>query len=134
MSPVRVELLSAAEDDLIGYAESGNLSLFLKRLVHLEEGGKDAGQPLSGALAGWRKIVVGDRNWRIIYRMSGDGTVASVWLIGDRAHAACYEEVEQRVRAHDQSPPAARSLAAVMLGLTERQRQRRERGRRPRRP
>src|SRR4051812_15808835 len=132
MSPVRVELMPAAVDGLVRYAESGNLSIFLKRLVHLEEGGRDAGQPLGGALEGWRKIVVGDRNWRIIYRMSADGTVASVWLIADRADAACYEEAERRVQAHGRSRPEARSLAAVMLAFTERERQRRQDDRRPR--
>ena len=87
----------------------------------------DAGLPLGGALAGWRKITVGDRDWRIIYRMNADEAVATVWVIGDRADAACYEEAQQRVQALGKGRPEAQSLAATMLALSELQRQRRER-------
>jgi mRNA interferase RelE/StbE len=129
MSPVRVELIREAADDLAAYAESGNLPLFFKKLVYLEEGGKDAGHPLGGALTGWRKIVVGDRNWRIVYRMSADDTVATVWVIGDRADAECYDEAQRRVQALGRSRPETLSLAATMLTLSEMQRRRRERKR-----
>ena len=56
--PIRVELIDEAIADLVRYAESGNLPLFLKKLLRLEEVGKDAGQSLGGNLTGWRKIVV----------------------------------------------------------------------------
>jgi len=64
---VRVELIDEAVADLERYAESGNLPLFLKKLIRLEEAGKDVGLPLGRGLTGWRKVVVGDRNWRIIF-------------------------------------------------------------------
>ena len=65
--PVRVELMAEAFADLVRYAQTGNLPLFLKKLIRLEDVGRDAGLPLGRGLTGWRKIVVGDRNWRIIF-------------------------------------------------------------------
>ena len=44
--PVRVELIDDAVEDLARYAQTGNLLFFLKKLVRLEELGKDAGLPL----------------------------------------------------------------------------------------
>src|SRR5579862_3159384 len=97
--PVRVELIDEAVEDLNRYAESGNLALFLKKLLRLEEVGKDAVQPLGGRLTGWRKIVVGDRNWRIIFTVDAEKRVATVWVIGDRDDSECYAEAERRVAA-----------------------------------
>jgi mRNA interferase RelE/StbE len=117
--PVRVELIDEAVDDLIRYAETGNLPIFLKKLIYLEDAGKDAGLPLGGGLTGWRKIVVGDRNWRIIFTMNDSETVATVWVIGDRDDAACYEDARRRVNALSKTQPHATSLAAVMFKLTQ---------------
>ena len=130
--PVRVELIDEAVDDLARYAESGNLPLFLKKLIRLEEVGKDAGLPLGRGLTGWRKIVVGDRNWRIVFTTNPEETVATVWVIGDRDDAACYEDAQRRVRALGKGAPQAASLAAVMLQLSQLQRAaKRTRRRRP---
>ena len=118
--PVRGELTSDAVADLQRYTASGNLALFLAKLVRLEDVGKAAGLPLGGDLAGWRKIVVGDRNWRIIFTMSPDETVARVWVIGDRADAECYAEAAQRVARLGKERPEAVSLATVMFDLVRR--------------
>lgn len=120
--PVRVELIEEAVSDLARYASSGNLPLFFKKLIRLEEVGKDAGLPLGRGLTGWRKIVVGDRNWRIIFSVNTVETVATVWVIGDRDDAACYEEAERRVRELSATQPHAASLAAVMFQFTQLQR------------
>ncbi len=120
--PVRVELIREAMDDLARYATSGNLPLFLKKLIRLEEIGKDAGQPLGGGLANWRKIVVGNRDWRIIFTVDTDNTVATVWVIGDRADAACYAEAQRRVAAMAGTRPEVASLAAAMFEINEAQR------------
>lgn len=118
---VRVELINEAFDDLARYATTGNLPLFLKKLIRLEEVGKDAGLPLGRGLAGWRKIVVGDRNWRIIFTTDPEETVATVWVIGDRNDEACYEEAQRRVQALGKSRPEATSLAAAMFQISEAQ-------------
>lgn len=120
--PVRVELRPEAVEDLVRYATSGNLALFLKKLLRLEAVGKDAGLPLGRGLTGWRKIIVGDRNWRIIFAIDAAETVATIWVIGDRDDDACYKEALRRVEAIGTSQPQAVSLAAAMFQLSEMQR------------
>lgn len=117
--PVRVELIDEAVADLRRDAASGNLPLFLKKLIRLEEAGKEAGLPLGWDLPGWRKIIVGDRTWRIIFTLDPEETVATVWVIGDRDDAACYRDAERRVRALGKTQPAAMSLAATMFQLNQ---------------
>lgn len=119
---IRVELRPEAIDDLVRYARSGILPLFLKKLLRLEEVGQDAGLPLGRGLTGWRKIVVGDRNWRIIFAIDADETVATVWVIGDRDDDACNKEALRRVETMGKSQPQAVSLAATMFQLSEIQR------------
>jgi len=128
--PVRVELIDEAVEDLVRYAESGNLPLFLKRLLRLEEAGEDAGLPLGRGLTGWRKIVVGDRNWRIIFTTNPERTVATVWVIGDREDSECYDIAQRRVQAIEKAQPQAASLAAVMFQLSQAQRAERRKKRR----
>jgi len=119
---VRVELTDDAVADLARYVETDVFPRLLAKLVRLEEVGKDAGQPLGRDLAGWRKIVVGDRNWRIIFTTDPDETVATVWVIGDRADDAVYAEAQSRVATLAKAQPHAASLAAVMFQLSEAQR------------
>lgn len=117
--PIRVALIAEAVEDLTGYARSGNLLLFLKKLVRLEQVGEEAGLPLRRGLTGYRKIVVGDRGWRIVFRMSDDGRTAFVVVVGDRDDAACYEIASRRVERHQGSLPADFSLAEAMLQLMQ---------------
>jgi mRNA interferase RelE/StbE len=111
--PVRVELINRAVVDLAEQAESGNLKLFLKKLVEIEEKGAQAGEPLGRNLVGWRKITVGDRDWRIVFRVDKEETVATVCVIGDREDGACYEEAKRRAEQIDHADAA--SLAETML-------------------
>jgi mRNA interferase RelE/StbE len=120
--PIRVELIDEAVDDLLRYAESGNLILFLKKLLRIEDVGAAAGQPLGRGLTTWRKIVVGDRNWRIIFTTDPEERVATVWVIGDRDDSACYTEATERVARIGKSNPQAATLASVLFQLSEMQR------------
>jgi mRNA interferase RelE/StbE len=119
---IRLEMTEDAVSDPRRYAASGNLSLFLKKLLRLEDVGKDAGLPLGGDLSGYRKIVAGDRTWRIVFTTDSEETVATVLVIGDRDDAACYEEAQRRVDAMSRSRPETISLAAAMFQLSEMQR------------
>lgn len=120
--PVRVELIDEAVEDLARYVETDVFPRLLAKLIRLEEAGSDAGQPLGRGLTGWRKIVVGDRDWRIIFTTDPEQTVATVWVIGDRTDAACYQDAQRRVDALVGGTPHAASLAAAMFRISQAQR------------
>lgn len=117
--PVRVELIDDAIEDLERVARTGSISLFLAKLVYLEEHGKAAGLPLGRELTNWHKIVVGNRNWRIIFTTDPEETVATVWVIGDRADSECYDVARKRVAALGKTNPEAKSLASAMLRVSK---------------
>ena len=90
----------------------------LRKMLLLERD-PQAGDPLLGQLVGWRKLVVGDRNWRIVWRVTTDNagavtiTIAEVWAVGARSEAEVYEEMSARVAAADQTP-STMALAEVV--------------------
>lgn len=113
--PVRVELIDDAIADLAKHAESGKLKAFFSKLLEIEQKGSGAGEPLGRDLVGWRKITVGNRDWRIVFRVDKREEVATVCVIGDREDGACYEEAKQRAdKAKDMD---AASLAESMMAL-----------------
>lgn len=81
----------------------------LKKMIQLERD-PNAGDPLLGGLIGDRKITVGDRDWRVVWRIEQDEAgdylieVAEVWAIGYRKDSEVYEEIRQRVASADSSP------------------------------
>ncbi len=121
--PVRVELIDEAVVDLAELTESGNIKQFFKKLLEVEAHGADAGQPLGGKLVGWRKLTVGNRNWRIVFHVNKAETVATVCVIGDREDAACYEEAQRRAKQANDIDAA--SLAASMIDVLGSRKQRR---------
>lgn len=90
----------------------------LKKMLLLERS-PDAGEPLLGELIGWRKLTVGDRDWRVVWRVSTDTegavtvTIAEVWAVGARTDAEVYVEMTDRVAAAGQSPTTL-ALAEVI--------------------
>jgi mRNA interferase RelE/StbE len=112
---VRVELIDDAIADLAKHAESGKLKSFFKKLLEIEANGSRAGEPLGRDLVGWRKLTVGNRDWRIVFRVDMAETVATVCVIGDRDDGACYEEAKKR--ADDIEDVDAASLAESMMEL-----------------
>ncbi len=81
----------------------------LKKMLQLETD-PEAGQPLLGELIGWRKLTVGNRDWRIVWRATHDEAgavivdVAEVWAAGARSDGEVYAEMIERVRALSDSP------------------------------
>lgn len=61
-----------------------------KKMLHLEQN-PEAGDALLGGLMGWRKITVGDRTWRLAWRVTHDAVgavvvdVAKIWVFGARS-------------------------------------------------
>lgn len=120
---VVVRLTSAALEDLENFRRKGDPQVIraLKKCLLLERN-PEAGEALSGPLAGYRKIVVGDRDWRLVWRVTHDDTgamvvdVAEVWAFGAREDSAVYEEMRQRVATLGDSPhtvPLAEALAEL---------------------
>jgi len=128
--PVRIELIEEAVADLTRYTVSGHIRLFLKKLVWLEEAGEQGGAALGGALTGMRRIVVGDRDWRILFTMNPEKTGATVWVIGDRGDDQCYREAQARLQRLRGDVPETQSLSATMLRLMQARQERRAKGRR----
>jgi mRNA interferase RelE/StbE len=81
----------------------------LKKMLLLEKD-PDAGEPLVGDLIGWRKLTVGDRDWRIVWRVTHDASgsvvvdVAEVWAAGARSDQAVYAEMSSRLASLPTSP------------------------------
>lgn len=90
----------------------------LKKMLLLETDPL-AGEPLLGSLVGYRKLVVGNRDWRVIWRAISNerGTltveIAEVWAIGARSDGEVYAEMERRVASLG-ATPVRRSLEAIV--------------------
>jgi mRNA interferase RelE/StbE len=112
---VQVVLLNEAVADLAEQAETGMQRAFCQKLIDIEKHGSKAGQPLARGLHGWRKLTVGDRNWRIVFRVDDEKGVATICVIGNREDEACYREAMQRVKEANNAD--AISLAESMMEL-----------------
>jgi mRNA interferase RelE/StbE len=93
----------------------------LKKCLLLERN-PEAGEELRGGLIGYRKLTVGDRDWRIVWRVTHDGTgrpvvdVAEVWAVGARSDSEVYAEMDSRVATLSASPatvPLAEAIARL---------------------
>src|SRR5690606_41999529 len=93
----RVRLLPEAADDVRALDGSARI-LVLKGLKKLEESPELRGAPLGSKanaqsdLTGFRKLVVGDRAYRIVFQVLPDGSDAVVWVV-----AACPDEKVYRL-------------------------------------
>ena len=73
----------------------------LKKLVdEPEKRGAPLGSRRTGDLTGLRKLVVGNRDWRIVYRVEADGRVCVIWVIGKRADDEVCEIAMARLEQH----------------------------------
>lgn len=77
------------------------------------------GQVLRGPLHGWRKLVVGNRDWRVVWRVVAEDTamiavdVGEVWAVGARSDDEVYDEMKKRVSQMKESQ-ATFTLAEVI--------------------
>lgn len=111
----RVELTEDARDDLHDLDRSAQL-IVLKALRKLETEPEKRGQPLgsqsSSDLTTFRKLVVGNRYYRIVYRVEDGDRVVVVWVIAKRADDEVYQLAMSRLRLHDDK--AVRELATSL--------------------
>jgi len=110
----RVVLTDDAREDLRNLDRAAR-KLVAKTLKHLEDEPEKRGAPLgsrsSSNLSTFRKIVVGDRDYRIVYRVEPDGTVCVVWVIGKRSDDEVYRMALARLQT------ARHELSADLTGL-----------------
>ncbi|MEZ0492374.1 type II toxin-antitoxin system RelE/ParE family toxin [Kineococcus sp. TBRC 1896] len=96
----RVELTDDALEDLKGFDGSAQRQI-LKGIKKLEDSPEQRGAPLgsrqSGNLTSYRKLVVGNRQYRIVYSVHEDGTICIVWVIGPRSDDEVYEMATARL-------------------------------------
>lgn len=118
-----VRLTEPAIDDLrrLQRADPQVVRWALKKMLLLQRD-PNAGGPLLGALVGFRKLVVGDRGWRIVWRVTTDDAgrhiidIAEVWAVGARADREVYLEMRDRL-AREPGERATRPLADVVALL-----------------
>ncbi|WP_113718228.1 type II toxin-antitoxin system RelE family toxin [Arthrobacter dokdonensis] len=86
----------------LGKKDPYKVRTVFKKMLLLERS-PNAGEPLLGALIGFRKLVVGDRHWRIVWRVTADTDgkpildISEVWAVGVRSDSEIYEELKARV-------------------------------------
>jgi len=135
----QVRLIESAAHDLTMLVRSDPqiVRQVLKRLLYIERE-PTVGEPLLGDLIGFRKLTVGDRHWRIIWRVltepNGEVVVeiAEVWGVGARAESAIYAEMTRRVTTLPKNPQTIalsdviESLGRTSMGLRAPEQKRRE--------
>ncbi|GAA0925249.1 type II toxin-antitoxin system RelE family toxin [Pseudonocardia zijingensis] len=116
-----VKLTEEAREDFLDL-DGASRRVVAKALGKLRTDPHVRGQPLGnragGDLTTFRKLVVGNRDYRIIYRIEPDGTVVVVWVIAKRADNEAFELAMSRVRLH--ADAAVRELAASLEQIWDR--------------
>lgn len=109
---VVVRLTEPALDDLFRLARHDQQAVrwCFKKMLMLERD-PEVGEPLLGGLVQFRKLTVGDRHWRIVWRVTHDRAgggvivdVAEVWAAGARADGEVYTEMTERLSSLGDSP------------------------------
>lgn len=117
----KVELTTEAREDLRDLDGSAR-KVVLKAMKKLEVDPNKRGQPLGvrsgNDLTTFRKLVAGDRSYRIIYRVEQD-TVVVVWVIGARVDEECYQLAIARLRLHGDRPLAEAAESLVHQAWNE---------------
>ncbi|GAA1253026.1 hypothetical protein GCM10009609_15430 [Pseudonocardia aurantiaca] len=117
----KVQLTEEAREDFhdLDGAAQRIVATGLKKLEtdpHLR--GQPLGNRAGGDLTTFRKLVVGNRDYRIIYRVDAEGNVAVIWVIGKRADNEAYELAMSRLRMH--SDATVRELATSLEQIWDR--------------
>ena len=83
-----ISFTEAAVDDLRRIGPDA-VPKVLKKVLLLEDN-PEAGYPLGGERAGFRKLVVGRNTWRIVYRITDDKAVLICEVAVNRRPRAAY--------------------------------------------
>jgi mRNA interferase RelE/StbE len=74
--------------------------------VRARKRGRPLGSRATSNHTGPHKLVVGDRESRIVFRVEPDGSVCVVWVMGRRSDDEVYEIAESRVALYSEKPSA----------------------------
>jgi len=113
-----VSLLPEAADDIRALDGSARV-LVLKALKKLETSPEVRGAPLGAKpnaqsdLTGLRKLVVGNRDYRVVYQVKSDGAIVVIWVIGKRADDEVYQTAQARVASY--TDPARQAVLQAIL-------------------
>jgi mRNA interferase RelE/StbE len=86
----RVNLYPDAVEDIAELDGAERRRVF-KALEKLKTEPEKRGAPLGSGLATFRKLVVGNRQIRIVYRVEENGDAAVVWVVASRVDSECYK-------------------------------------------
>ncbi len=118
----KVFLTEDAKEDLRDLDNSARI-VVAKALTKLKQEPEKRGAPLgsksTGDLTGLRKLVVGNRDYRIVFQVQDDGTVCIIWVIGLRADSEVYEIAMSRLRTHSDQKMAAELSSLVEKTFTQ---------------
>jgi mRNA interferase RelE/StbE len=92
----RVNLFPDAVEDIADLDGAEQRRVF-KALEKLKTEPEKRGAPLGSGLVTFRKLVVGDRQIRIVYRVEEGGDVVVVWVVASRVDSECYKLVTGRL-------------------------------------
>ena len=109
MASAHVRFTDAAIEDLkrLHKKDPQIVRSVLKKCLLIEEN-PYAGKRLLGDLIGYRRLVVGNRDWRIVWRvieaarLSVD--IAEIWAAGARADDDVYREMKERIATMPDDP------------------------------
>lgn len=92
----------AREDlsELDGSARIPVLKALRKLRTEPEQRGAALGSKATSNLTMFRKLVVGNGDYRIVYRIEADGPVVVVWVIARRADDEVYQFAVSRLQLH----------------------------------
>jgi mRNA interferase RelE/StbE len=85
-----------------------------KALKKLQEDPQNRGVALGSSLATFRKLVVGNRQYRIVFRVEQDGTIVVVWVVVTRVDSECYELAMSRLALYGNA-----NVSTVLGGLVQ---------------
>ena len=92
----KVRLKRGAQEDL-AKVDGSHLSSIAKALTKLRNSPDKRGEALHDELAGYRKLVIGSINFRIVYRYDREVDEAVVVAIGRRRDEEVYKLAESRI-------------------------------------
>lgn len=113
-----VTLTGEAMEDLRDLDGSAR-KIVAKGLKKLEDEPEKRGEPLGSAASGdltttIRKLAVGNRTYRIVYRVEPDGTVCVVWVIAERVDSVVYDLAVSRLKLYSERTDLAQELMQII--------------------